>query len=120
MGSSADTELLMAIRREAPRLRQLFARSSDRLGLEDPVYRFYHHSFKVFGLQSLTEEIVSELRRLLPGSVLDAWFEEIVAQGTGKVFSAEMNADWPRHTRPIVEAFFTHVSSSRWPCAMPA
>jgi hypothetical protein len=106
MESPTDTDLLMAMRQETPRLLQLFKRSNDRLGFEDPVYRFYHHSFKVFRLQSLTEEIVSELRSLLPGRELDPWFEEIVAQGTGKVFSAEMNVDWPRHTRPIVEAFF--------------
>ena len=104
--SRPDAELLRAIRRKAARLRRLFARASDRMGFEDPVYRFYHHSFKVFGLQSLTQEIVRELRSLSPAGELDPWFEQIVAQGTGKVFSAEMNPEWPLHTRPIVEAFF--------------
>ena len=99
-------ELLKAIRRQAPALRRLLARSNDRIGYEDPVYRFYHHSFKVFGLQSLTEQIVAALKSLLPVRDLDPWFREIVAQGTGKMFSSEMNADWPRHARPILEAFF--------------
>ena len=62
-------DLLTALRREATALRGLLARSSDTAGYEDPVYRFYHHSFKVFGLQSLTEQIVAALKGLVPSRV---------------------------------------------------
>jgi len=37
---------------------------------------------------------------------LNARFLEVVAEGTGKEFSAEMNTAWEQHTRPILEAFF--------------
>lgn len=99
-------ELLKRIKADLPALRKLLARSSDKSSYEDLVYRFYHHSFKVFDLQYRTEEIVAALRRLLPDRDLDPTFLEIVAQGSGRVFSVDQNADWPRHTRPIVEAFF--------------
>jgi len=39
------------------------------------------------------------------GSPLSAWFEEIVAHGTGIEFQPEHNSDWLRYTRPLVEAF---------------
>ena len=48
----------------------------------------------------------SALRGLLPGRSLNAWFLQIVSEGTGKEFSPEMNAVWEKHTRPILEAFF--------------
>lgn len=128
--SSEHAELLTAIRREELALRGLLARSSDTAGYEDPVYRFYHHSFKVFELQSLTEQIVAALKGLLPGRDLDAGFREIVSQGTGKTFSSDMNLDWERHTRPILEAFFharfflemavRHAGLERAPTTLPS
>ncbi len=39
-------------------------------------------------------------------SKLNPWFLQIVEAGTGKQFTPADNADWPRVTRPIVEAFF--------------
>ncbi|MET0619917.1 MAG: hypothetical protein ABW056_06540, partial [Thermoanaerobaculia bacterium] len=99
-------ELLARIKADLPTLVQLFDGSNDKWHYEDPIYRFYHHSYKVFGLQHRTEEIVAALQGLRPGGELDPMFLEIVANGTGKEFSIEQNADWPRHTRPIQEAFF--------------
>jgi hypothetical protein len=98
-------ELLKAIKAALPTLRDLLAGLSGR-DFEDPIYRFYHHSYKVFILQNRTDEIVSTLRKLLPQRDLNPLFLEIVAQGTSKEFSFDQNADWPRHTRPILEAFF--------------
>ncbi|PYQ31944.1 MAG: hypothetical protein DMF56_02265 [Acidobacteria bacterium] len=74
--------------------------------MEDSVYRFYHQSFKVFGIQQLTLSIRDALRDLLPGVPLNAQFERIVADGTGKTFTMEMNARWDAETRPLLEAFF--------------
>lgn len=73
---------------------------------EDPIYRFYHYSFKVFGLQNATVKIVEALKSLLPGQELNKMFEVIIKEGTGKEFNAGMNSDWEKHTRPIIEAFF--------------
>jgi hypothetical protein len=63
-------------------------------------------SFKVYGLQAQTEEIVRELSALVPGRRLNAWFLAIVEQGTGRHFEAADNARWTETTRPMVEAFF--------------
>jgi hypothetical protein len=84
----------------------LLARNSDHWGYEDPVYRFYHQSFKVYFLQQQTEAIVAALAELAPDRPLNRWFVEIVALGTGREFGIEENARWTEVTRPIVEAFF--------------
>ena len=102
----AEAALLANVKSRLSDMRDLLQECEDHWGYEDPIYRFYHQSFKVYDLQKQTERIVALLRELLPGSVLNAWFLEIVSQGTGKTFSPEHNRDWPRYTRPIVEAFF--------------
>lgn len=79
---------------------------SDHWGFEDPVYRFYHQSFKVYTLQGKTQEIVRVLQELAPDQPLHRWFLEIVEQGTGRDFEVQHNADWTAITRPILEAFF--------------
>jgi hypothetical protein len=105
-GRAGDEELRSRIKSDLPALRELLDRVSDLWGYEDPVYRFYHHSFKVFGLQDRTEEIIEALRRLLPLRELNPLFLEVVAQGTGKEFAVGQNAEWSKHARPILEAFF--------------
>jgi hypothetical protein len=87
-------------------LKQLLAASSDHWGFEDPVYRFYHQSLKIFWLQQRTDTIVQQLTGLLPDRPLHPWFLEIVRQGTGKVFATSDNDRWTLVTRPIVQAFF--------------
>ena len=42
----------------------LLERSSSHWGYEDPIYRFYHQSFKVYGLQNQTSAIVRVLESL--------------------------------------------------------
>lgn len=59
-------------------------------GYEGPIYRFYHQSFKVYGLQEQTTEIVSALQSLSPDTSLNTWFMQIVEEGTGKMFSMEL------------------------------
>ena len=81
--------LLTAMKSALPSLAELLARVDDHWGAEDGIYRYYHHSYKVFRLQDLTTEIV-----------------EVVRHGTGKTFSIEDNRRWSEVTRPIVEAFF--------------
>jgi len=98
--------LLEAVRDRLPELEQLLTSCSDHWGYEDPIYRFYHQSLKVYNLQSTTLRIVSVLRELSSDHPLDAWFEDIVSRETGQRFDVQHNLDWPGHTRPIVEAFF--------------
>jgi len=98
--------LLQSLKADLPMLEKLLEQSESHWGFEDPFYRFYHQSFKVFHLQDLTLRIVEALRKHDQGKGLNPWFLEIVAAGTGKTFSTEMNRDWTNQTRPILEAFF--------------
>ena len=99
-------KLLANIKQHLPELEKLLAEADDHWGMEDCVYRFYHQSFKVYCLQNFTTAICTALASLLPDRPLNAWFSQIVAEGTGKTFDMSHNEDWLRHTRPIVEAFF--------------
>ncbi len=99
-------KLLLNIKQNLPKLETLLAQVESHWGMEDGFYRFYHQSFKVYGLQHETENIRKALQDLLPDRSMNQWFSEIVAQGTGCEFEASHNQDWLRHTRPIVEAFF--------------
>ncbi len=101
-----EQRLLQNIHEQLEDLKELFETVSDHWGYEDPIYRFYHQSFKVFLLQASTEQIVQKLKGLLPDRPMNTWFEEIIAAGTGKSFTHDANKDWLAVTRPIVEAFF--------------
>ena len=98
--------LLQSLRRDRSELEKLLAECSDHWGYEDSVYRFYHQSFKVYGLQGRTQSIVQRLQSLAPERPLHPWFTQIVEAGTGKVFKTEDNSRWLEVTRPILEAFF--------------
>ncbi|MGD1084135.1 MAG: hypothetical protein ABSA47_05190 [Verrucomicrobiota bacterium] len=100
------SQMLSAAKRRLPELKALLAATSDHWGYEDPIYRFYHQSFKVFRLQTKTLKIVEELQALAPHLKLNSFFLEIVAEGTSKNFDLSHNAKWLKQTRPIVEAFF--------------
>jgi hypothetical protein len=101
-----ENNLLQTIAECREELDCLLKKSSDHWGYEDPIYRFYHQSFKVYALQDRTREIVEKLQGLAPHLSLNRWFVEIVQQGTGKEFSPRDNENWCSVTRPIVEAFF--------------
>lgn len=60
----SETALLEVIRRALPELQALLDEVSDHWVHEDLVYRFYHHSFKVYALQQATQRIVEALRGL--------------------------------------------------------
>lgn len=98
--------LLRTAKSRLQRLRSLLAKVSDHWGYEDPIYRFYHHSFKVYDLQTGTQQIVAELQMLAPPLKLNADFLRIIGDGTGKSFQLTHNENWSYHSRPIVEAFF--------------
>ena len=98
--------LFASLRAAMPRLESLLARVNDHWGGEDGVYRFYHQSFKVYGLQSYSTEIANTLQSLAPDRPLNEWFLAILADGSGNTFEPEHNRRWLEVTRPIVEAFF--------------
>lgn len=98
--------LLESIHKNLPALTKLLESCSDHWGYDDPIYRFYYQSYKVYHLQEMTTKIVSQLQALAPGRGMDKWFLAIVKEGTGKKFTTKHNENWLKHTRPIVEAFF--------------
>ena len=99
--------LLASIKAAQPELEALF--KAMQRDYDDGVYRFYHHSFKVYRLQKNTQSAVALFRTI--GQPLGNWnslndlFEDIVREGTERRFRMHHNRDWPHHTRPIVEAF---------------
>ncbi|HMO12744.1 MAG TPA: hypothetical protein PKD64_14825 [Pirellulaceae bacterium] len=101
-----EHKLIENLRASRSDLNQLFEESCSHWGYEDLIYRFYHQSFKVYFIQSVTSKIVESLRALLPGRPLNTWFEQILAEGTGKQFEMEHNENWLETTRPMLEAFF--------------
>lgn len=104
-----STELLANIHANLPDLERLLEEMSSHWEYEDPIYRFYHQSWKVYELQALTNMIVAQLRGIAPAGIasLCPFFEEIVRYGaSGKRFESAHNQEWTRQTRPIVEAFF--------------
>jgi hypothetical protein len=112
--SSVETEatpgnekaLLLNLGRAKSDLEKLLSQCNDHWGYEDPVYHFYHQSFKVYSLQESTRSIVDKLQALVPERPLNPWFVQIVESGTGKRFQSEDNSRWLEVTRPILEAFF--------------
>lgn len=103
---SKNKQLLTAIKARLPELESMLEEICSHW--EDPLYRFYHHSFKVYALQDTTRNIVETLYALAPeGTTINTCFQEILADGmSGKQFELDHNSEWTRHTRPIVEAFF--------------
>lgn len=120
-----DARLLAQIKDQLPQLEKLLEEVNGHWCLEDGLYRFYHQSFKVCYLEQPTLRVVRALRRLWPGRPLNAWFREIIRDGTGTdpddlptaepeptvlggplpSFDHSWNAKWTKRTRPIVEAF---------------
>ena len=98
--------LIRNIQDQQQQLAELFRSANDHWGYEDGIYRFYHQSFKVYYLQTTTEEIVEKLKSLLPDRELNEWFLRIIAEGTRKTFTDDVNQNWLVETRPILEAFF--------------
>jgi len=103
--------LLKNIQDKMPELEVLLEKLSEH-SYEDRMYRFYHHSFKVYWLQELTEEALVILRGISPNEKpkwsepeFDIFFEEIIKEGTGWEHQLNHNQKWTRVTRPIVEAF---------------
>jgi hypothetical protein len=94
------------LRAALPDLKKLLEECTNHWGYEDPVYRYYHQSFKLYRLQDVTAKIVQRLQVLAPDRQLNALFMQIVEEGTGKTFQLADNQRWSEVTRPIVEAFF--------------
>jgi hypothetical protein len=103
---SDEARLLASIRGSQASLAALLRRANGHWGREDAVYRYYHQSFKVYSIQSLTLEIVTALKQVMPDRQLCAAFSAVIVAGTGTTFSPDDNRRWTETTRPMLEAFF--------------
>jgi hypothetical protein len=101
-----ERALLAALHARHDQLAALLARYSGHVHYEDPVYRFYNQSYKVFLVQGATQAIVSELAALLPDQPLHPLFVEIVSRGTEQRFGSADGGCWREATEPLLEAFF--------------
>src|ERR1017187_6852630 len=93
----AAQELFANLKGALPGLKALLEKCSSHWGYEDPVYRFYHHSFKVYGLQATTAEIVKALGALAPGRELSKTFMQIVREGTVRLVPVFVVETTPCH-----------------------
>jgi len=99
--------LLRRIKRSLPKLERTLQHYDSHWGFEDPVYRFYHQSWKVYGIEDATLHIVETLKALSPGSPLNEWFMQIVERGCPwRPWKREDNARWVEVNAPKLEAFF--------------
>ena len=99
-------ELLRRIKEALPELEALLTEANKEHRADNALYRFYHRSFKVYWIQGMTGQMVEKLRNLASqGPALNPWFEDIVAEGTGKEWKRADNVHWVEVTRPIIEAF---------------
>jgi hypothetical protein len=86
--------LFQNLKAHLPELATLLAQCTNHWGYDDPIYRLYHHSFKVYELQDQTTKIVQALQALAPQMRLNEQFLRIVEAGTGKVFKNSDNRRW--------------------------
>src|SRR5436190_24292952 len=78
--------LLASIKSHLPMLETLLVECNAEWGVDDAVYRFYHQSFEVYLVQTLTLKVVDALQALAPDRPLNRWFIQIVTEGTRKKF----------------------------------
>jgi hypothetical protein len=78
------------------------------IGIENMIYRFYHSSFNVYDLQTVTERIIRLFCDIGKCHFhdLNPYYIEIVSEGIRKKFDYSHNIRWTHETRPILEAFF--------------
>jgi len=75
---------------------------------EESVYRFYHQSFKVYGIKQTTRTMVEALVAIHPRSpaAFHSWFSQIIDAGLAPSFEYSDNDHWHEATGPLLEAFF--------------
>jgi hypothetical protein len=99
--------LLHRIKTGLPALEQVWEEHvADHWAEEDMVYRYYHQSYKVYGIQADTEAIVKLLREVGHPRALNGDFLAIIQAGTGKKFRTSHNRYWNTHTLPQLQAFW--------------
>ena len=107
-----DADLLKNIKVRLKEAEDLLAEVEDHWAEQDLVYRYYHHSYKVYYIQGLTNKIVDFMVAVDPKPKekrrenFDVRFLRILDDGTGHVFHVDHNHEWDKRARPMLEAFW--------------
>ena len=73
---------------------------------EDYMYRYYHHSFKVYWLQSCSKQIFEMIQKIKPEKCeIDDEFMDIYLKGSNKSWEEGDNMRWYYEVSPILETF---------------
>jgi hypothetical protein len=106
--------LLQNIKDNLPELKKLLDRVTEHWSEEDLVYRFYHGSFKVYGIIGLTEEIHAVLVSLAPYGkdydkvkCINNTYDKIIREGTAvQEWNMSHNKAFDFVTGPMLTAFW--------------
>lgn len=96
--------LLSAIKQHLPEIKKL-AEYLHGPTATDRLYRYFHHSLKVYALQEMTEKAVELLQSVAPSLPLAPLLTIPVARGTGMKFDMSHNASWTWRALWITQAF---------------
>lgn len=100
-----EKQLIESILMHKEEVQQLLDKAYHQFGgKEDMVYRFYHHSFKVYKVQQWTSDAFLLFRKFSSEEMND-FFLRIVREGTSKPFSMEHNDNWYEEAKPLLDAY---------------
>lgn len=100
------TEYIGNFRKNFPEFRDRLVEIYNELDQREVYYfnRFYSNSFHIYFVQDIIVECADIFRKIIPELGLNAFYMQILSEGTGKNFVPSHNQRWTYETRPIVEA----------------
>lgn len=101
-------KLLQNVHNSLPTLYEMVSNITREWNSTDSLYRFYHHSFKMYNIQTATLAIVTALKTLDPKETpyFDESFEKLIADGTGREWERWHNKCWNQFGNAMFLAYF--------------
>lgn len=99
------SKLLNSIKKNLTEIKCLLDEVNSHWNYEDPVYRYYHFSFKSYYIQSSTSIMIDLFKRIY-NRPLNEQFINIIKDGTHKFWKQSDNKNWHKVNRPMFEAYF--------------
>ena len=98
-------KLLNSIKKRLPEIERLLNVVNSHWNYEDPIYRYYHRSYKSYYIQDSTLAMVNLFNKIC-NVPLNAQFMNIIKNGTNKRWKEVANKNWDKINRPMLEAYF--------------